>query len=64
MSSLNSKKPWSPSDERRLRAGLRAGTTILHVAVLLRRDVQEVQMKLAQLAAQHNSFLEARRRVS
>jgi hypothetical protein len=45
-------RPWSASEIDSLREGLRAGTPILKIASLLRRDVEAVQTKIADLAAE------------
>ena len=51
MSNVSSAKPWSTLDLQNLREGLRAGMPILKLADFLIRDVDEVEAKIAELAA-------------
>jgi hypothetical protein len=54
MSNVSSAKPWSTLDLQNLREGLRAGMPILKLADFLMRDVDEVEAKIAELAANRN----------
>jgi hypothetical protein len=44
---------WSAREIRRLKEGLRAGTSIPHLAAQLRRGIEEVRAKVDELTAQH-----------
>jgi hypothetical protein len=54
MSNVSSAKPWSTLDLQNLREGLRAGMPILKLSDFLMRDVDEVEAKIAELAANRN----------
>jgi len=45
-------RPWSRSEIDSLREGLRAGTPILQIASSLQREVEAVEAKIADLAAE------------
>jgi len=45
-------RPWSRSEIDSLREALRAGTPILQIASSLHRDVEAVEAKIADLAAE------------
>src|SRR5262249_6333775 len=45
--------PWTARDIRRLKAGLRAGTSIPHLAMQLRREIGDVRAKVDELTAQY-----------
>jgi hypothetical protein len=55
MSNINKGKPWSTLDLQNLRDGLRAGMPILQLAKFLARNAQEVEMKIAELTANHSA---------
>jgi hypothetical protein len=55
MSNVSSAKPWSTLDLQNLREGLRAGMPILKLADFLIRDVDEVEAKVAELAANQSA---------
>jgi hypothetical protein len=45
--------PWTARDIRRLKAELRAGTSIPHLAVQLQREIGEVRAKVDELTRQY-----------
>jgi hypothetical protein len=55
MSNVSSAKPWSTLDLQNLREGLRAGMPILKLADFLIRNVDEVEAKVAELAANQSA---------
>jgi hypothetical protein len=55
MRNANTGKPWSTLDLQNLRDELRAGMPILQLAQFLTRNVDEVEMKIGELAANHNT---------
>jgi hypothetical protein len=53
-------KPWSTLELQNLRDGLCAGMPILQLAKFLMRNVDEVESKIAELAANHNAEQQTR----
>ena len=64
MSNVSSAKPWSALDLQNLREGLRAGMPILKLADFLIRDVDEVEAKVAELAANQSAGQQPRQQFS
>jgi hypothetical protein len=46
-------RTWSVRDVRRLKEGLRAGTSIPHLAAQLRREIRDVRSKIDEVTRQH-----------
>jgi hypothetical protein len=49
----NAGRPWSEADLENLRAELKRGAPLAEIADLLGRDVWQVEVKVEQLAAEH-----------
>jgi hypothetical protein len=56
---MGSGKPWSTLDLNNLREGLRAGMPIPKLASFLIREVDEVEAKIAELAASRTAEQQA-----
>jgi hypothetical protein len=50
---MNAGRPWSEADLENLRAELKRGAPLAEIADLLGRDVWQVEVKVEQLAAEH-----------
>jgi hypothetical protein len=53
MECTNAGRPWSEVDLDNLRSELKRGAPLAEIAELLGRDVQQIQVKVEQLAAEH-----------